>query len=73
MLTVTLTTQGYKLSVDYNGHTLHFKEWDATDARIYYMPLATLVDNGHASYDKEGCYVPFESMEYLDEEDRSLG
>ncbi len=72
MLTVTLTTQGYKLSVDYNGHTLHFKEWDATDARIYYMPLATLVDNGHASYDKEGCYVPFESMEYLDEEDRSL-
>lgn len=60
------------MSVEYNGHLLHFKEWDATDACIYYMPLATLVDNGVASYDREGCFVPYESLHYLDDDDRVL-
>ncbi len=55
-----------------NGHLLHFKEWDATDACIYYMALAALADNGQATYDKEGCFVPYESMQYLDEDDRLL-
>lgn len=72
MLIVTRNNQGYKLSVEYNGHLLHFKEWEATDACIYYMPLATLVDNGEATYDKEGCFVPFESLQYLDNDDRML-
>lgn len=72
MLTVSRNNQGYKLSVEYNGHLLHFKEWEATDACIYYMPLATLVDNGVASFDKEGCFVPYESLQYLDDDDRIL-
>lgn len=72
MLTVNRNNQGYKLSVEYNGHLLHFKEWEATDACIYYIPLATLVDNGVATFDKEGCFVPFESLQYLDDDDRML-
>lgn len=72
MLTIKLTDNGYLFAVEYNGRPLHFKEWDATDASIYYMPLATLVDNGLAAYDKEGCYVPFEMVYFLDAQDREL-
>lgn len=72
MLKVTRNRNGYLLSVEYNGRTLHFKEWDATDACIYYMPLATLVDNGFATYDKDGCFVPFDSIYYLDAHDQEL-
>lgn len=72
MLIVTRNNNGYLLTVDYNGHKLHFNEWDATDACIYYMPLSTLVDNGLATYDKDGCFVPFDSLKFIDEEDRSL-
>ena len=72
MLTITRRDNGYLLAVEYNGTILHFKEWDATDACIYYMPLLTLVDNGFATYDKEGCFIPFESFYFLDKEDREL-
>lgn len=72
MLKVTRKNNGYLLTVEYNGKPLHFKEWDATDACIYYMPLATLVDNGFATYDKEGCFVPFDSIYLLDAQDREL-
>ena len=72
MLTVIRKINGYLLAVEYNGKPLHFKEWDATDACIYYMPLATLVDNGFATYDKDGCLVPFDSIYYLDSQDREL-
>ncbi len=72
MLKVTRKNNGYLLTVEYNGKSLHFKEWDATDACIYYMPLATLVDNGFATYDKEGCFVPFDSIYLLDAQDREL-
>ena len=72
MLTVIRKSNGYLLVVEYNGKPLHFKEWDATDACIYYMPLATLVDNGFATYDKEGCFVPFDSIYYLDAQDLEL-
>lgn len=72
MLTVLRKNNGYLLAVEYNGKPLHFKEWDATDASIYYMPLATLVDNGFATYDKEGCFIPFDSIYYLDAQDLEL-
>lgn len=62
MFTISRKNKGYLLAVEYNGKPLHFKEWDATDACIYYMPLATLVDNGFATYDKDGCLVPFDSI-----------
>lgn len=74
MLTISREETGYKLSVEYNGRSLHFKEWDATDACIYYMPLATLVDNGWATGDISGCFVPFESVYQLDADElRILG
>ena len=72
MLTVKRKNNGYLVAVEYNGKPLHFKEWDATDAFIYYMPLATLVDNGFATYDKDGCLVPFDSIYNLDSQDREL-
>lgn len=72
MFTISRKNKGYLLAVEYNGKPLHFKEWDATDACIYYMPLATLVDNGFATYDKDGCLVPFDSIYYLDNQDREL-
>lgn len=72
MLKITRTDIGYLFAVEYNGNTLHFKEWDATDACVYYMPLATLVDNGLASYDKDGCLVPFDSAYLLDDKDREI-
>lgn len=36
------------------------------------MPLATLVDNGLATFDKEGCFVPFDSLYFLDSQDLEL-
>ena len=58
--------------VDYNGHDLHFQEWKATDDCIYYLPLATLVDNGYAYASKEGCLLPYENIYLLDEDERIL-
>ena len=58
--------------VNYNGHDLHFQEWKATDDCIYYLPLATLVDNGYAYASKEGCLLPYENIYLLDEDERIL-
>ena len=58
--------------VNYNGHDLHFHEWSATDDCIYYLPLATLVDNGYAKASSEGCMVPFENIYLLDSDERML-
>ncbi len=63
---------GYLFSVEYDGINLPFKEWDTTDACIYFMPLATLVDNGLATGDKNGCFVPFLSLYQLDDYERQL-
>lgn len=72
MMTLSIKGGGYLLEVEYNGRPLHFKEWDATNACIYYAPLATLVDNGLATYDKTGCFVPFDSVYHLDVQEREL-
>ena len=58
--------------VNYNGHDLHFQEWKATDDCIYYLPLATLVDNGYAYASKDGCLLPYENIYLLDEDERML-
>lgn len=70
MLTLEYTSKGIHFSVVHNGITYHFKEWDATDDCIYYMPLSTLADNGLATYDKTGCLVPYEFIYLLDDYDR---
>ena len=57
---------------NYNGHELHFQEWKATDDCIYYLPLATLVDNGYAYASKEGCLIPYENIYLLDDNERAL-
>ena len=55
-----------------DGHDIHFKEWMATDDCIYYLPLATLVDNGCATFYKHECIVPYENVYMIDDEDKSL-
>lgn len=72
MLTQYLNNKGLVFAVNIDGHDIHFKEWNATDDCIYYFPLATLVDNGDASYYKHECTVPFESIYLLDDQERSL-
>lgn len=72
MLTISRKDDGYLFAVEYNGITYHFKEWETTDACIYYMALSTLVDNGLATYDRYGCHVPFQSIYSLDIQDREL-
>ncbi len=72
MLSRSINSKGLAFTVNYNGHDLHFQEWSVTDDCIYYLPLATLVDNGYAEVTNEGCLVPFENIYLLDEEDRSI-
>lgn len=72
MLSQIINSKGIMFIVNYNGHDLHFQEWKATDDCIYYLPLATLVDNGYAYASKEGCLLPYENIYLLDEEERIL-
>lgn len=72
MLSQIINSKGIMFIVNYNGRDLHFQEWKATDDCIYYLPLATLVDNGYAYASKEGCLLPYENIYLLDEEERML-
>lgn len=72
MLSQIINSKGIMFIVNYNGHDLHFQEWNATDDCIYYLPLATLVDNGYAYASKEGCLLPYENIYLLDEDERIL-
>lgn len=72
MLSQIINSKGIMFIVNYNGHDLHFQEWKATDDSIYYLPLATLVDNGYAYASKEGCLLPYENIYLLDEDERIL-
>ena len=72
MLSQIINSKGIMFIVNYNGHDLHFQEWKATDDCIYYLPLATLVDNGYAYASKEGCLLPYENIYLLDEDERML-
>ena len=72
MLRRSLKNNGILFIANYNGHDLHFNEWSVTDDCIYYLPLATLVDNGYAEVSEEGCIVPFENIYLLDNEERML-
>lgn len=72
MLRRSINNNGILFTVNYNGHDLNFNEWSATDDCIYYLPLATLVDNGYATVSKDGCEVPFENLYLLDDDERML-
>lgn len=72
MLSQIINSKGIMFIVNYNGHDLHFQEWKATDDCIYYLPLATLVDNGYAYASKEGCLLPYENIYLLDEDESIL-
>lgn len=72
MLSQIINSKGIMFIVNYNGHDLHFQEWKATDDCIYYLPLATLVDNGYAYASKEGCLLPYKNIYLLDEDERIL-
>lgn len=72
MLNRSIDSDGVLFMVNYNSHDLHFNEWSATDDCIYYFPLATLVDNGYARASSKGCFVPFENIYLLDDDDKML-
>lgn len=72
MLSQVTNKKGILFIVNYNGHDLHFQEWNATDDFIYYLPLAALVDNGFAYGSKDGCLLPYENIYMLDENERLL-
>lgn len=72
MLTQYTNNIGLVFAVNIDGHNIHFKEWCTTDDCIYYFPLANLVDNGDALFDKYECTVPFESIYLLDDQERRL-
>lgn len=72
MLSQGINDQGLLFKVNYNGCEIPFYEWSATDDCIYFMPLATLVDNGYATVSQDGCQVPFENIYLLDDEERML-
>ena len=69
MLTLTINNEGLIFTVLLNGRPVHFREWSETDDCIYYFPLATLVDNGYARYNKDCCIVPYESIYLLSPDD----
>lgn len=71
MLSHSINKDGILFRVNYNGENIPFPEWKLTDDCIYYLPLATLVDNGNADVSNEGCLVPYENL-YLLDEDESL-
>lgn len=72
MLRRSIDKSGILFTVNYNGQGLHFCDWSETDDCIYYLPLATLVDNGYAKVSDAGCHVPFENIYLLDEEERMI-
>lgn len=63
---------GYVFSVIIDGDNVDFNEWIETDDCIYYMPLSTLVDNGHAQVCGNECTVPYENVYLLDDDDKAL-
>lgn len=72
MLKQVTTKKGILFIVNYNGHDLHFQEWNNTDDCIYYLPLARLVDNGFAYGSKDGCLLPYENIYLLDNNEQKL-
>ena len=63
---------GFLFSASIGGREIPFSEWSHTDDCIYYEPLSTLVDNGHATLEGCTCVVPFEHIYLLDEDERTL-
>ncbi len=72
MINQTINDKGILFMACHNGAEADFQDWKKTDDVIYYLPLATLADNGYAYTSKEGCFVPYENLYLLDEEDRFL-
>lgn len=72
MLNLDITGQGVVFSANNNGIEIPFNEWVNTNDCIFYLPLATLVDNGFATINGNKCVVPFESVYNIDSEDQKL-
>lgn len=72
MLNIDINSDGFVFSVNINGKNVSINQWIDTDDCIYYLPLATLVDNGFAEFSETSCNVPFESVYQLDDNDKEL-
>ena len=69
MLSHAINSKGIMFIANYNGKVIDFQEWKATDDSIYYLPLATLVDNGYAYASNGGCLLPYENIYLLDRDE----
>lgn len=72
MLRLQNNNEGITFTVINKGNKMPFDEWSLTDDVIYYMPLSVLVDNGCAEVIDGDCFVPFESLYFIEEDDRYL-
>lgn len=72
MLNLDINRDGLEFSVNIDGADVPVKEWYSTDDCIYYLPLATMADNGFANFSEYKCVLPFENIYKLDEGDRAL-
>lgn len=72
MLKQSYNSTGVSFTVNIDGSNLPFREWKATDACIYYQPLAVLVDNGQATYCESGCAVPYGNLYLLDNDEKAI-
>ena len=72
MLKICNNNVGYIFSVIIDGVYVDFNDWVGTDDCIYYLPLSTLVDNGHAQVCGSECVVPYENIYLLVDEDKAL-
>ena len=72
MLKRNITNNGFVFGIEQDGQSVAFSDWGSTDDRIYYMPLATLVDNGFATIADNACIVPFENIYLLDADERAI-
>lgn len=72
MIEYRIIDNGILFAAANDGENYGFNDWVNTDDCIYYFPLMTLADNGFATVENDGCFVPFENIYQLDEDERSL-
>jgi SNF2 family DNA or RNA helicase len=72
MLNTEFTNQGILFKVNIDGENIPVYKWVDTDDCIYYLPLATLVDNGFAEFKGDCCLVPFNSIYELDDNEKEI-
>ena len=72
MLKQIICNEGLTFTSNVDGNNMPFEDWWQTNDCIYFFPLETLVNNGHATANEYECFVPFESIYLMEDDDRIL-